>query len=96
MRVNPRPVTLREAFGQGRGVVEKTAAASFRVKPAGASATMIERRFVPPTFRESKRERGVFIQKNRFRISSVGEKQEITFKGIAASRGRRVFGPQIR
>ena len=36
-------------------------------------------------FRKSSREQGVFIEKNRFRISTAGEKREITQKGIAAS-----------
>jgi len=38
------------------------------------------------TFYESKREKGVFIQRREKRISSSGEKGEITFKGIMSSR----------
>ena len=39
-------------------------------------------------FQQSRRERGVVIQPREQRIGSFGEKQEITYKGILASKSK--------
>jgi len=44
------------------------------------------------TFYSSKKEPGVFIQRREARISSPGEKREITFKGIQMQRNKNIFG----
>jgi len=91
--------TLGRAFNAGRIRVVNTAAASFKVRAVGKpeSSTLRGRKYVPQqSFYESKKEPGVFIQKRSFRIGTAGEKREITYRGIAASRGstnkKKVFG----
>ena len=81
--------TLGEAFTAGRVKVQQTAAASFKVRAIGQpeSSTLTGRQYLPAkTFYESKKEPGVFIQKRGARISTPGEKREITLKGIQATR----------
>lgn len=72
--------------------VRHTAAASFRVDPVDDDGVELEEAFgglVPADeFRESLKEPGVFIQRRQFRISTAGEKREITFKGIESRRKR--------
>lgn len=86
-----RAETLREAVSFGRSRVESTAAASFRIIGIDQQEDLskIKALLSSKKFRESQKEAGVFIQRRRFRISSQGEKGEITFRGIAASRSKR-------
>ena len=80
--------TAREAFLKGKVAVETSAAASFKVegeKPGGLSKAgwgVLPKR----KFRMSKKEPEVYVQKRRFRISTGGEKREITFRGLEAIR----------
>jgi hypothetical protein len=73
---------FKEAVSTGRGIVEGTAAASFRITSKGRGALERELFNVLPRdiYRESKRERGVFVQKKKKRISSSGELAEIKIK----------------
>ena len=65
------------------GVVGGSAAASFRVRtPSGNVANLVGNK-------QYYSKNGVLIQRPSQRISSLGEKREITFKGIAASKRRR-------
>jgi hypothetical protein len=89
-RVNARSLTLQEAFKMGESNVRSTAAASFKVTPVGGRTPT--RSSVPMSFGESKKSPGVYVQKNRFRISSVGEKRQITLKGIAKNKSRGFLG----
>jgi hypothetical protein len=80
-------------FGKTR--VQQTASASLRVKSINTpeSVTSVGKRILPSkTFYESKKEPGVFIQKRGARISTSGEKREITFKGIIMSRNKNKGG----
>ena len=73
--------TYGEAFGRGKTAVDVSAAASFKVvdkQDKVVYGNSIFDRLVRP----SKREKGVFIERNKFRISTGGEKGEITFKGL--------------
>lgn len=91
--------TPEEAFRIGKVNVEQTASASLRVKPVntGEKVTGIGKSFLPESkFRLSQKEPDVFIQKRKFRISSPGEKKEITFKGIFMQKQKKarkgIFG----
>jgi hypothetical protein len=84
---------LEQAFDKGFKKTSKTAASSFRVierrsgrivKPQGMN--------IPNEFSMSKRDQGVFVEKREFRISSPGEKREITQKGLFTIRAKKVFG----
>ena len=74
-----------KAFLKGKIAVLTSAGASFRIKP-------LEGAEQPPSFnlgrvfRRSRKEPGVYIQKREFRISSPGEKREITYRGLAKIR----------
>lgn len=74
-------LTVPEAAAKGKSIVQGTAAASFRVtqegKPLGFGAVS---GFLNRTFRQGRG--GFAVQKSSFRISSAGEKEEITKKGL--------------
>lgn len=68
------------AFNIGLDRVRKTAAASFKIEDESGDAVDYAG-FLPGDIFQSNREPGVFIQKRNRRISSPGEKVEITLKG---------------
>jgi len=78
-------------FRLGRKRVEKTAAASFKVTPAHKPKRPILSFFTGKKFYASKKEPGVFIQKNRFRIGSFGEKKEIPGKALLLKKVKNIF-----
>ena len=87
--------TPQEAFRIGKQNVLLTASASLRVKPVQSQekVTNIGKSMLPiSTFYESKKEPDVFIQRREKRISTYGEKSEITFRGIQATRKKGIFG----
>jgi len=81
------PAAGRRAFTE----LKAGAAASAKVVRAGAGPTG---KGVLPSlrlgFRESKVTPGVVVQKRAYRIGTPGEKREITYKGIQASRIKRL------
>jgi hypothetical protein len=78
-----------EAFSIGQKNVMTTASASFRVT---SSTGTVRNPAVPSNiFYQSKKESGVFIQRREKRISTAGEKREITFKGIQMNRNKNIF-----
>lgn len=81
---------LEAAVRFGEYKVKQTAAASFKVVPIEPTEEKVTAKMrmmlSPRVFYASIREPGVFIQRARERISSQGEKGEITFKGIAQRR----------
>lgn len=81
---------IKQAFAQGIRTVKHTAAASFKIDVIEGQNKVESQaiKFLPREFRKSKREKGVFVEKRKHRISTPGEKREITFKGIAALRSR--------
>lgn len=78
------------AKGKAENIVQGTAAASYKLERQGRIITD----FNPGrSFSPSRREPGVFIQKRSNRISSPGEKSEITSKGIMISKFKRRRNP---
>lgn len=65
-------LTLKEAYGLGRETTAKTLVASFKIEGIGKAPTII-----PKGFRASKKERGVVIEKKKFRLSKAPEIKEI-------------------
>lgn len=62
---------IKLAFNTGKAITSKTLAASFKVTGLGNLPKL------PSGFRKSTRERGVFIEKRKYRLSRKLEKQEI-------------------
>ncbi len=84
--------SLLGAFNLGDRRVDRTAEASFRIRNIETGQIEEDGLFdllLPRRIRRSKKEPGVFIERREKRISTFGELQQITFKGIAAIRGRR-------
>jgi hypothetical protein len=84
--------TAREAFQVAKGLLRSTAKASAQVRDAKG-------RPVKPTnlgmeFRTSKRDKTVLVERNKFRIDTPGERQEITLKGLRSPKKKRggLFG----
>jgi hypothetical protein len=77
--------TEQQALTAGVIKTRYSAAASFRVKGSTIGKSVVPNK----QYYSSKKEAGVFIQKRTYRISTPGEKREITFKGIAINKMRR-------
>lgn len=80
-----------KAFGVARGVVSNSASASLRVRRVGGGVVSPVG-FVGKQFRLSKMGGGVLVERRGQRIKSVGEKAEITMKGIMVSKSKKLFG----
>jgi len=81
-----------EALSAAQDRVRNTAAASFKVVQDGRPSESIFSGF---DFRPSKREPGVFVEKERYRITTPGEKAEIRPRpkgGVFGKKMRSVFG----
>ena len=76
-------------FKKGFDITRGTASASFKVVEEGK--TLLRPNILPTDFTKSKRTEGVIVQKREKRISSAGEKFEISQKGIATQRARRLI-----
>lgn len=79
--------SLKEAERQGVTAVSNSAAASFKIVGTGGSEELPG--VSKEQFYKSRRESNVYVERRGMRIKSPGEKREITFKGILASRKRR-------
>ena len=79
-----KAASASEAFKKGKFFTGSTSAASFRIKTKEGRTVL--RPLTDNRYRTSKKEKGVYIQKRSFRISSAGEKRDITYKGIRAQR----------
>lgn len=95
--VVPFPVVKGEALFLGRRAVKRGAAATFKLiptkaKPKKAGVPKITEAALIPEFRKPKKggEPLTFIQKRAYRIKTPGERKEITMKGWAARRKRKV------
>lgn len=89
-----RTESPERAFRLGKFRLEQTASASLRVKPVGSGekVTGIGKGILPRSkFRLSTKEPDVFIQRRRFRISTPGEKREITYKGLQVLKHKSIF-----
>lgn len=86
-QINLRPLDRREALSLGVRRVSTTAAATFKLRPAkepaiktggflGFDKIKLGQQFT----KRKEKDKEIFIEKPKFRISSWGELQEITFK----------------
>jgi len=71
-----KPTSLSEAVSKGVGNVRRSLGASFRVREVGGKGGLVMLKS-SPEFRVSQKEKGVVIQKRKYRLSSRGEKGEI-------------------
>lgn len=85
INVSPLALSKEDALANALSVASQTAGVSARIVPAGrdAEATFFGLRPKRSQFRQRK---GVFIEKNAFRIDSPGEREEIPFAGLRAQR----------
>lgn len=81
-----RGLTQAQAVQRGVDIVSNTASASFKLE---GNIIPSQIRLPQGQFYQSKRERNVFIEKRGQRIKSIGEKQQISYKGIFANRMKR-------
>jgi hypothetical protein len=79
----------REAFLRGKDLVGGSASASFKIKDASGSVVSPWGFGLGERFRPSKTEKGVVVERRKYRISSPGELEEITFKGLASQRNKK-------
>ena len=80
----------REAFIRGKDVVGGEASASFKIKDARGN--LVTPFGLGERFRLSKKDPGVVVERRKYRISSPGEKQEITYKGLMTLKAKRKGG----
>lgn len=84
----------QDAIIRGREEVRRSASASFRVRPLNRDADIssLASNLLPYNeFRKSKVDPNIYVQRRERRISSAGEKREITYRGISFLRGKRRF-----
>jgi len=84
--------SLRSAITKGVKRVSNTAGASFKITSGNKPITFSSNRLPYGQFRQSTKEKGVFIEKREKRIKSRGELAEITFKGLSIQRQRKKSG----
>lgn len=86
-RISPKPLIEREAIQFGAFKVGTTAAATFKLEPTEEQPGM---RFTGKGFlKDFYRKGSLWIEKRGRRISTPGELREITFKGLAAIKGKQ-------
>lgn len=80
-----------EAFRKGRDAVDFGSPASFKVEREGGGNVNIplSNSFLKNRFRKSKKDSNVFVEKNKYRINTAGEKTEITYKGVFSSKNKK-------
>jgi hypothetical protein len=79
---------VESATKRGIQNIKGTSKASFKVESMGRAININE---PSKEFYKSSKEKGVLIQKRGFRISSRGEKEEITLKGLQTIRTKKGF-----
>lgn len=85
IKININPLSRQDAENFAQFVVGTTARASYKVEEAGAPVSdTFSGRGRPETFKQGRF--GWTIEKKKYRISSPGEKKEITLKGILATK----------
>lgn len=94
-KINPVPLSGNQALAFGGFKVDNQAIRSFGVvKGKGKVRSISVPRFRPEKFRKprgnTKLQRFLIVEKIKFAIDTPGEKREITAKGIAASRAKRL------
>lgn len=96
--VTPEPLTKESALLAGLTKADKTAGVTVKLEEAGMSAQKskpgegLRLKKLLGKFKKGKG--GAYIEKNVSRIDTLGEKEEITLKGIAAS-AQKGFGSKL-
>jgi hypothetical protein len=95
--LTPYAYPKEEAIAKGARAVLGTARATFKIAPSPLAPRITGERVSPLTIKEFFRapkggEPGVFIQRQEKRITSLGEKREITRVGIATRLERQTLG----
>lgn len=89
VKVGKGEESYREAFLKGLKEVRGSAAASFEIKTEEGERPSKEQSLFARQFGDIySKVTGVFVQKREKRISSSGEKKEITYKGLLARRSK--------
>lgn len=101
VKLNRFPLTGSQALAFGGFKVDNAAIRSFFiVKTTGRTRAIKVPRFTPRKFRRpignTKLERFFLVERSRFLIDTKGEKREITRKGLAALRRRRLIRKRKR
>ena len=81
--------TPEQAFRKGQRVVGETAGASFKVRDRTGQVVDPWWNVISNRFRPAKSERGVVVERRKYRISSPGEVREISAKGWMSQRTKR-------
>lgn len=90
VKINTEPLNKQDALKFGALFVGSTARASFNIKESDSKATG---EFTGANLLNqfAKNKAGFFVEKNKFRIDSPGEKREITQKGMAKRRSKSIL-----
>lgn len=83
-QVRKEGLDVGDLFQSGKNILKSGAEASFKI--IGEGGEVVTPMFSSDEFKPSKREKGVIVQQRSYRISSIGEKIDITYKGIEANR----------
>lgn len=87
VKVSKKPLPKQDALRLGATVVDETVSATFKIKKARKKVEKPLISFRPFNlfkFRQKKGTKNVFVEKNTFRIDSLGELKGITVKGWLA------------
>ena len=89
IKVNKQPLSREQALNLGHNIVDKNEKASFKIIQTGEKASKKKiggERFWDHFFDYNDKGNGVYTERSKARIDSIGELREITFKGIKARR----------
>lgn len=89
-RVNIKPLSRQDAINFGAFKVQTTARATFKIAEANGQAQDVFK--LRANLKDFYKKDDLFIEKKERRIKSIGELQEITFKGIQARKTKKIFG----
>ena len=95
VRVSASPLPRNKAFSLGADYADKTSAATFKLARSGftkmkdTGSRRLSYKFRPKSRKSLIGPSPVFIEKNKYRIDTPGERQGITAKGLLAIRRKR-------
>lgn len=85
-KINLAPISAKQALNLGALKAEHTSAATFKINPAGSNKNVILGKV-----KDFYNKKGLYIEKNKIRINTPGELQEISNKGHQAKRFKSIF-----
>lgn len=92
-KINIRPLSKQDAINFGAFRVQTTARATFKIAEAPGIAQDVFSKKV--SLEDFYKKDDLFIEKKERRIKSIGELQEITFKGIQSRKTKNIFGGKL-